>query len=232
MKTIRHSLALLTSAFFASAVAHAGSFVDQRRIEPIHGDAAAGAAKAITCVACHGPNGNAIVPTFPRLAGQHATYLYQRLLEFKHADSKSPYYSASPMPTQVAALSDTDMRNLAAHFAAQTPTSSLTAAGTKPGDRGEHLFYEGDPEHGIPPCQGCHGADARGPVPGDGRYAAYPSLRGQQAPYLVTRLRSYRGNQPQYGSNNFIMHGVAHSLDDESIQAIATWLASLPPAEK
>ena len=33
------------------------------------GDAEAGQAKAATCVACHGVDGNSAVPTFPKLVG-------------------------------------------------------------------------------------------------------------------------------------------------------------------
>ena len=33
------------------------------------GDAEAGQAKAATCVACHGVDGNSAVPTFPKLSG-------------------------------------------------------------------------------------------------------------------------------------------------------------------
>lgn len=223
---LRPGIALLLAS--AGASAFAAGYVDLRRAEPIHGDAAAGAQKALVCVACHGPNGNAIVPAFPNLAGQRADYLYHRLVEFKTADPKSPYYAASPMPAQLANLGDADLRNLAAYFAAQTASHSPAAA--VPTTGGEELYLNGDSAHGIPPCQGCHGADARGPAAQETRYAAYPALRGQHAPYLVARLNGYRGNMPQYSSNDFIMHGVARTLDDGSIQAIAAWLASLPPA--
>ncbi|MEK9593180.1 MAG: c-type cytochrome, partial [Luminiphilus sp.] len=39
------------------------------------GDAEAGQAKAATCVACHGVDGNSAVPTFPKLAGLGHKYL-------------------------------------------------------------------------------------------------------------------------------------------------------------
>ena len=210
----------------AAASAFAADYVDLRRAEPIHGDASAGAAKSVVCVACHGPNGNAIVPTFPKLAGQRADYLYRRLAEFKAADPKAPYYSASPMPGMVANLNDTDLRNLAAYFASQTATAAPAAATNSDG---ETLYLNGDPTRGIPPCQGCHGVDASGPAAGGQQYAAYPALRGQHAPYLVSRLNNYRDKLPHSSSNDFIMHGVARTLDDSSIQSIAAWLASLPP---
>jgi cytochrome c553 len=127
--------ALLLTA--ASALAAAPRYADLRHVEPIQGDAAAGAKKAAVCFACHGANGASVAPTFPRLAGQRADYLYHRLVSFKRADPKDPYYSVSPMTPNVANLSDTDMRDLATYFSLQTPPA--TAAAAAPGN-GEALF--------------------------------------------------------------------------------------------
>jgi cytochrome c553 len=216
----------------AGANAAAAEVVDQRRVEPIRGDVAAGAAKAVVCFACHGPNGNAVVPTFPKLAGQRAEYLHSRLAEYKHADARLPYYAASPMPAQVQALDEADLRNLAAYFAAQTPLPSPVSANAPADSRGERLYREGDPARGIPPCQGCHGADAEGgPIAAGSRYLVYPALRGQHAPYLNTRLSRYRDGWPHRASGDYIMAGVARTLDDDSIQALAAWLAALPPQQ-
>jgi cytochrome c553 len=214
----------------ASALAVAPRYADLRHLDPVHGDAAAGAKKATVCFACHGANGVSVAPTFPRLAGQRADYLYQRLVSFKRADPKDPYYSVSPMTPNVASLSDADMRDLAAYFSSQTPPAqtppATVAAAAAPG-KGEALFLAGDPARGIPPCQGCHGAEAGGPSISTAQYAAYPSLRGQYAPYLIARLTSFRKQLPHDTTNDFIMGGVAQTLDDESIQAIAAWLSSL-----
>jgi cytochrome c553 len=214
--------------FVAGIALAASRYTDLRQVEPIHGDPAAGEKKATACFACHGSNGVPIAPTFPRLAGQRADYLYHRLASFKHAGPKDPYYSVSPMTPNVASLSDTDMRDLAAFFASQTAPATATASAAAPG-KGEALFHAGDPARGIPPCQGCHGADAGGPSISSGRYAAYPSLRGQNAPYLIARLTSFHKSQPHDTTNDFIMGGVAQTLDEESIQAIAAWLSSLTP---
>jgi cytochrome c553 len=213
---------------FVSGIALAGSrYTDLRSIEPIHGDPAAGQKKATLCFACHGASGTPIAPTFPRLAGQRADYLYHRLFSFKHANPKDPYYSLSPMTPLVAPLSDTDMRDLAEFFASQTPPVTATAAAQ--GD-GEALFLAGNPARGIPPCQGCHGADARGTLIPTGLYAAWPMLRGQSSLYLIARLTNFHKHQPYDSTNDFIMGGVAQTLDEESIQAIAAWLSSLTPA--
>ena len=223
---------ILAAAFMsvAGAAATAPRYTDLRRIDPIHGDVAAGARKATVCHACHGV-GASVAPTFPRLAGQRPDYLYQRLLSFKRADPKDPYYGQSPMRPQVANLSDADMRDLAVYYAAQTPTAA-SAAPAQPAaaEKGQALFLAGDPTRGIPPCQGCHGADAGGTRIATGQYAAYPALRSQYSPYLVARLTSFHNSLPRDTTNDFIMSGVARTLDDDSIQAIAAWLDSLTPS--
>src|SRR5215470_12506486 len=78
-------------------------------------DAAAGKAKAERCAACHGPDGNPAVGTFPILAGQSARYLYLQLRDFKEGARKDPAKS-----TQLEGLSKQDFFDLAAYFAAQT----------------------------------------------------------------------------------------------------------------
>ena len=78
----------------------------------IAGDAAAGKAKAATCNACHGANGISAVPTYPNLAGQKEAYLVKQMKAFKDKSRKDPTMNAMAAP-----LSDTDMANIAAHFA-------------------------------------------------------------------------------------------------------------------
>lgn len=116
MKLLTSSL-IAIAALASSAICDAADFLDMRSLEPIHGDAKVGADKAAVCVACHGPNGNAIVPEFPILAGQREAYLYWELVEY--ASGTRP---ESSMTAQAQTWSDTDLRDFAAYFAAQTPT--------------------------------------------------------------------------------------------------------------
>ena len=211
--------------------AYAGRYVDLRRVEPIRGDMASGAAKTTVCVACHGPSGNSIVPQFPSLASQRADYLYQRMAAFKALNPKDPNYASSPMPAQVQNLSDQDMRNIAMYFAAQAQVAPVPPPAAAVDERGAALYSGGDSARGVPPCQGCHGARALGgPVEYGNQYLAYPLLRGQHATYLVSRLTDFRKGLPNRSTNDFVMHGVARTLDDGSIQSLAAWLESLPPA--
>lgn len=78
------------------------------------GNPDAGKAKSTPCQACHGPAGISTSPEFPNLAGQHADYLYTALRHYKLGKRKNAI-----MAGQVANLSDTDMRDLAAYYAAQ-----------------------------------------------------------------------------------------------------------------
>ena len=42
-----------------------------------------GKEKSVACVACHGQNGVSVNPLWPKLAGQHASYLKSQLYEFQ-----------------------------------------------------------------------------------------------------------------------------------------------------
>ena len=76
------------------------------------GDAAAGKAKAASCVACHGANGISAVPTYPNLAGQKEAYLVKQMKAFKDKTRMDPTMNAMSAP-----LSDADIANLAAYYA-------------------------------------------------------------------------------------------------------------------
>ena len=92
------------------------------------GDAAAGKEKAAqVCAACHGADGNRTDPQYPRLAGQHASYLVQALKEYQDGGRKNPI-----MLGFASTLSKAEIENLAAWFASQsggltTPTLTRRA---------------------------------------------------------------------------------------------------------
>jgi len=77
-------------------------------------DIEAGKAKSPTCGACHGPTGASTNPLVPNLAGQHEAYLAKQIKAFRDGVRSNPL-----MTPMVAALTDDDIANLAAYFAAQ-----------------------------------------------------------------------------------------------------------------
>lgn len=80
--------------------------------------AKSGAEVATQCVACHGEDGNSPTPNFPRIAGQHADYMLHSLKSYKNGDRKNAI-----MAGIVAALSEEEMKNVAAFYAGQTGLS-------------------------------------------------------------------------------------------------------------
>ncbi len=78
------------------------------------GDPATGEKKSATCAACHGANGNSSNPLWPKLAGQHAAYLEKQMKDFRDGRRQDPV-----MASLAAALSDTDIADLAAYYAGQ-----------------------------------------------------------------------------------------------------------------
>lgn len=78
-------------------------------IAPAH--AAAGKTKATACAACHGPQGIAVAPDAPNLAGQPAMYISEQLHAYKSGKRKHDVMTLMAKP-----LSDADIENLAAWF--------------------------------------------------------------------------------------------------------------------
>lgn len=70
-----------------------------------------GRAKAAQCAACHGIEGRSANPSFPRLAGQSATYLAVQLQKFRSGERHHPL-----MSPVASALSDEDIDDLAQYF--------------------------------------------------------------------------------------------------------------------
>lgn len=76
-------------------------------------DAEVGRAKAAPCAVCHGALGISVAPDAPNLAGQPALYLAAQLRAYRGGTRKHEVMTLMAKP-----LSDTDISNLAAWFAA------------------------------------------------------------------------------------------------------------------
>ncbi len=73
-----------------------------------------GQARAAVCTACHGARGDSAGPAWPNLAGQQADYLEHALADYKAKERQDPV-----MQGQAARLTEQDIRDIAAFFAAQ-----------------------------------------------------------------------------------------------------------------
>jgi cbb3-type cytochrome c oxidase subunit III len=176
-------------------------------------DAAAGEAKfTAMCAACHGADGNSGSPENPKLAGQHPEYLVKQLTEFKSGKRANAIMSG-----MAAALSDEDMKNVAAWLSAQKPKAGFA----KEKDTialGERIYRGGVADRQIAACAGCHSPTGAG-IP-----AQYPRLSGQHAQYSVNQLTNFREGVRQ---NSIQMTQVAAKLNDREIKAVADYMAGL-----
>ena len=177
-------------------------------------DIEAGKAKSAICAACHGADGNSSNPIWPSLAGQHASYLYKQLTDFKAGRRNNP-----TMTGMVATLTDDDMKNLAAYFESQK--LKPIAFDEKLIEAGENIFRGGITAANIAACMGCHSPTGDGNGP-----AAWPALAGQHPEYVVAQLQAFRqgarANDP-----NSMMRGVAARMSDTEMQSVAAYIAGI-----
>src|SRR5207245_585250 len=137
--------------------------------------------------------GNSTSPNFPNLAAQQEAYLVAQLTEFKSHSRQDPA-GFEYMWGLSHKLSEKQIKELAAHFAAQKPAAQPREGKPQRIAAGETIFNNGAPDRKIPPCSTCHGTQAQG-------NAAFPRLAGQHADYLVKQLTVFqRTNQRPQGA--------------------------------
>lgn len=187
----------------------------------VDGSAESGKAKALTCGACHGADGNSVNPMWPSIASQHSTYLYEQLIAFKGDANGTKTRSDPVMSTQVIALSDQDMRDVATYFESQA-AAAKPVADPDVIDAGEQLYRGGDEEKGIPACMACHGPTGRG-----NPAASYPALGGQYAMYTAKQLRDYASGARKSDGPTKVMRDIAQRLSEKDIVDLSSYVQGL-----
>jgi len=175
-------------------------------------DLAKGQATAAICASCHTSDGSRGSPTYPILQGQHPEYLVKQLTEFKSGKRANAI-----MTGMAAALSEADMKNVAAFYAGKTAKGGF-AKNKATVELGEKIYRGGIAERSIPACAGCHSPNGAG-IP-----AQYPRIGGQHADYTEAQLIAFRGGVRK---NSVPMMGVAAKLNDREIKAVADYIAGL-----
>ena len=181
------------------------------------GDAASGKLKVESCHACHGADGNSLIPSNPKLAGQGERYLLKQLKNVQTGERE-----IAMMVGQLDHFNDQDLADIAAFYAAQTQTQSFSEE--KWVNLGREIYRNGNLDRGIPSCTGCHGPSGTGNAP-----AGFPMLAGQHAEYLALQLRHFSiGNRHNDGEGK-VMRDIAERMNDNEIQAVASYIAGLRP---
>ena len=178
---------------------------------PAHAaDLEAGKRKAETCAACHGADGNATIPGTPSLAGQPVYFTHWQLIKYR--DGRRKDQQMSPFAQ---ALSDTDMADLAAYYAAQRPRP-------RPATTDPAKVAEGKRLANLHHCASCHRPDLSG-------QQQVPRLAGQDYAYLLRLLSGFKAKTASDLDGTMTM--AAQPLREEEIVALVHYMASLgtPP---
>ena len=158
-------------------------------------DSEAGRQVAGMCRTCHGLDGFARIPMAPHIGGEPASYLAAQLRAFRSGERRNEM-----MNVVAASLSDAQIADVAAWYAAHTASATLGA----------------DPDAAPELCSACHGAD------GIALLEDMPNLTGEDAFYIVEQLAAFRSGERV----NEVMNDVAAELSDEEMRAVSDWYAA------
>jgi len=210
MKPVAHLLSTLLLATFAF-----GAAAQQAKPDLAKGEATANQ----VCMACHAVDGTRGLPDNPILQGQHPEYLVKQLTEFKSGKRENAI-----MLGFASMLSDEDMRNVAAFYAAKKPVPGFASQKDLLA-LGEQIWRGGVAARNIAACAGCHSPTGAG-IP-----SQYPRLAGQHASYTDAQLKAFRngaiGETEGARTNSQQMSEVAARLNDLEIKAVADYIAGL-----
>jgi len=175
----------------------------------LKGDAARGAAIAETCYGCHGvPESHNAYPSYlvPKLGGQNADYITVALQGYRRGTR-----GHETMQAQASTLSDQDIADIAAYFAA---LDGKAEAGRTSGNAAEVAAGKAK----STTCVQCHGLEGVAAAP------QWPNLGGQHESYLVQALTQYKDGRRA----DMLMGPLASALDARAIEEIAAFFAAQP----
>jgi cytochrome c553 len=164
----------------------------------------AGKTVAAGCAGCHGEAGVTGMAGSPSLVGLDPKYLVAAMNGYRSGARKHDL-----MKSLVAAMSETDLANVALFYALQRPARASTPS-------------IGDAKAGkaaAAACGGCHGESGVASDP------ATPSLAGQDAQYLAVATQQYKDGTRK----DEAMKGVVSGLDEKAIKNIAAFYAAQQP---
>ncbi len=166
------------------------------------------------CAACHNADGNSVITTNPRLAGQFPAYLSKQLNDFKSGARNNPI-----MAGMVATLTPDDMVKLGNYFGGQKPKNG-NAKENGPGSMGEKIYKGGIATKGVAACASCHGPTGSG-VP-----VQFPRIGGQHADYVTAQLKTFRSGE-RANDPAKMMQMIASRMSDQEIAAVSDYIQGL-----
>jgi len=171
-----------------------------------HAGVEEGRVKAQVCIACHGADGNSVIPTIPSIAGQPKQNIVTALFMFREGRRKSDM-----MVPFAAKLSNADLNDLAAYFNAQKMTPPTGQASAEVVAKGREVTVRNN-------CVACHTPTMAG-------QQHIPRLAGQHKPYLLDQLKSFKAGTR--GDMDGTMTSAAQGLAVDELELLAEYLSTL-----
>ncbi len=203
-----------------------------------------------SCASCHGDDGNSVMPAFPKLAGQHASYLVKQLNAFKKGTR-----DAAMMAPLAMTLSDEDITAFAEFYAKQTVSTNAMPVIDLDDDDDDDDDDEIDVNSEEAKAKAELKTQAQqdqldkllamgkniyrngdlerevsaciachGPKGEGNQPAAYPNLKGQHADYAIKTLMDFKKGLRSKNSDNMMVM-IAKKMTEEEIQAVAYYLS-------
>ncbi|MGM0481826.1 MAG: c-type cytochrome [Pseudomonadota bacterium] len=174
------------------------------------------------CMACHGPKGGGnAAGGFPYIAGMNAGYLLRQMQAYQSGARDN-----AVMTMNVDNFDEQQLKDIAAYYASlPAPTATAGVTDKAQAELGERLVINGNWDEYIPPCSTCHGPGSRGVDEN------FPRIAGQHASYIKQQLNAWKNGTRQTDKVQ-LMQAVAMRLNDQQIDAVAAYLASLSAAKK
>ncbi|MCF8211545.1 MAG: cytochrome c4 [Rhodoferax sp.] len=163
------------------------------------------------CAACHGPDGNSVDPSIPKIAGKDAGYLRKQLKHFI-----SGQRSNAQMSPIAQTLSEDAVVDLAKFFSTRIPNLGKVSDAALAAS-GKQIYEDGNSDTGVPACSGCHQSDGSG-------NARFPRVGGQHVAYSLQQLMDFKAGRR---ATDRLMATVGQRLSAQEMKAVAEYMASL-----
>jgi cytochrome c553 len=162
------------------------------------------------CHGCHKAGGLGTPDgTYPRLAGQHDTYLIKQMVDVRNGSRDNakmyPFVSTHAVTTQ-------DIADLAAYLSTLPAPPDNASGDGKALARGEALYQKD--------CVACHGVQGQGIAD---RF--FPRVAGQHYPYLKKELAGIRDGQRRNAHPR--MGKIVKAYSDDDVAAVADYMSRL-----
>ena len=188
-----------------AALKIAAVFVLAALTPTVHAGLEEGRVKSQVCAACHGVDGNSVIPTIPSLAGQPRQFITQALFMFREGRRKN-----DQMTPFAEKLSNADLNDLAQYFSAQ----KLTPPTRKPE---QSIVVRGQAVTEKNNCVACHTPTLVG-------QQHIPRLAGQHKPYLLDQLKQFKA--ATRADLDGTMTSAAQGLAVDELDMVAEYLST------